>query len=158
MPIKIKDDLNYIAHSNLSLWESLRNKRIFATGCTGFIGAWFIHSFIHLNQLLKLNASLTLLTRNKEKLHSKFELLKSEKNIFIIEGDIQNFTFPEGDFDFVIHGATEVAAFQSGESPSTLLDVSYLGTKRIIDFCHSHSVHRVLILSSGAVYGHMVKI
>ncbi|HXH73857.1 MAG TPA: NAD-dependent epimerase/dehydratase family protein [Bacteriovoracaceae bacterium] len=142
----IQNDLDQIRNFDLTMWESLRGKKIFATGCTGFIGTWFIHSFNDLNSKLGLDASLTLLTRNKKK-------LEDHPGISIVEGNILDFTFPEGDFDYVIHGATEVAAFHSGENPGNLLDVAYIGTKRVIEFAKLKQVKKVLFLSSGAVYG-----
>jgi dTDP-glucose 4,6-dehydratase len=144
---KIQSDLEDIANLEPSLWQDLKGKRIFATGCTGFIGMWVIHSFLHINKKFNLGAELTLLTRNKKKLSEQFPELK------FVEGDVKIFAFPKGKFDFVIHGATEVASFQAGDNPSELLDVSYVGTKRVVEFCHSSKASRILFLSSGACYG-----
>lgn len=148
----IQSDLNSISEFNPSFWMELKNKSLFGTGCTGFIGAWFIYSFIHLNKKHQLNATFTILTRNRNKLLEKYPELETEKSISIVEGDITDFKFPDGKFDYVIHGATEVASFQAGDA-SSLIDVSYLGTKRLIEFCKTRKVERVLFLSSGAAYG-----
>lgn len=147
MPTKIQSDLERIATFDPSLWNSLKNKKLFATGCTGFIGTWIIESFIHINEKFNLNAELFLLTRNKAKHEKNYPEVKW------IEGDIQNFTFPSDTFDYVIHGATEVATFQSGQNPSSLLDVSFFGTKRIIELSKLNNVKKILFLSSGAAYG-----
>ncbi len=153
MHSKIQSDLDSIIGLNPSLWEELRGKRIFATGCTGFIGSWIIYSFIHANKNLNLNAHLKLLTRDPGKLIRLFPELVNEASISIHQGDIQNFEFPDESFDFIIHGATEVAALHSGENPSGLIDVSYHGTKRVIEMAKARGVKRVLFLSSGAAYG-----
>jgi dTDP-glucose 4,6-dehydratase len=145
----IQSDLDCIREQDLSLWEGLRGKRIFATGCTGFVGSWFVHSFNDINTKLNLGASLTLLSRNKAGVAEKFPGIKLD----VIEGNILDFNFPDGRFDLVIHGATEVAAYQSGKNPVDLLDVSYAGTKRVIDFAKASGVQKTLFLSSGAVYG-----
>lgn len=147
MPTKIQNDLERISTFDPTLWTSLKDQRIFATGCTGFIGTWVIESFIHANKKFNLNAELVLLTRNKVKNEKKYPEVKW------VEGDIQNFSFPHGNFDYVIHGATEVATFQSGENPTSLLDVSYLGTKKILEFSKQKNAKKILFLSSGAAYG-----
>jgi len=145
--IKIQSDLEDLSRIEPELWACLGGKKIFATGCTGFIGMWFIHSFIYLNEKFNLGAELTLLTRNKKNHQSIFPQVK------FVEGDVKDFVLPGEKYDFVIHGATEVGAFQSGVNPSELLDVSYQGTKRVIELCKVSGASRVLFLSSGAAYG-----
>lgn len=151
VPIMIQNDLERIADFDPSLWQMLKGKTIFATGCTGFIGAWIIHSFNHLNRHYQLGASLILLTRNKEKFLQSFPGLPSSITIHL--GDIKDFTFPDQRIDYIIHGATEVASFQAGNNPSELLDVSYFGTKKMVELARLKKVSNVLFLSSGAAYG-----
>lgn len=148
----IQSDLEDIAGFDPSLWLSLKGKNIFATGCTGFIGGWIIHSFLYFNQKYDLGASLTLLTRNKQKLLAHFPAA-ADKSIIIHEGDITSFNFPQGNFEYIIHGATEVAPMQNGNNQSGFLDNAYLGTKRIIEFSRLAATQRILFLSSGAAYG-----
>jgi nucleoside-diphosphate-sugar epimerase len=144
MLTKIQSDLERISEFDPGMWDLLRNKKIFATGCTGFIGTWIIYSFVYINQKFKLGSELYCLTRNKNKNEEKFPEIK------FIEGDIQSFKFPEGQFDFVIHGAGEVSHL---EGHSELVDISNIGTKRLINFSKNASVGKILFLSSGAAYG-----
>ncbi len=147
MLTKIQSDLDNISGFDPEMWELLRNKKIFATGCTGFIGTWIIYSFLHINKKYNLNSELYCLTRNKKKNEDKYP------GIHFVEGDIENFNFPDGKFSFVIHGATEVASYQQNTDHSSLLDVSYIGTKRIIQFAKLAETEKILFLSSGAAYG-----
>lgn len=145
MLIKMQTDLERISEFDPGMWDILRNKKIFATGCTGFIGTWFIYSFVYINRKYQLGAELYCLTRNKDKNEKKFPDIK------FIEGDIQSFTFPPGFFDFVIHGAIEVP--QQGFASSDLVKMSTVGTERVIDFSRKAEVKKILYLSSGAAYG-----
>lgn len=147
MLTKIQSDLENISDFDPEMWNLLKNKRIFATGCTGFIGTWIIHSFLYVNKKYNLGAELYCLTRNKKKNVDKFP------GVFFIEGDIENFNFPSGEFEYFIHGATEVASYQQDTDHSALLNVSYVGTNRIIQFARTSACKKILFLSSGAAYG-----
>lgn len=147
MLTKIQSDLDYISNFNPEMWQILRNKKIFATGCTGFLGTWMIYSFLHLNKKFNLNAELVCLTRSKKKNEQKFS------GVQFVQGEIEHFSFPDGKFDFIIHGATEVSQYQNDIAQSVLLDVAYLGTKRIQHFAKNAEVKKILFLSSGAAYG-----
>lgn len=147
MLTKIQNDLDIISGFDPEMWSLLKNKRIFATGCTGFIGTWIIHSFLHINLKYNLGSELHCLTRNKKKNQDKYP------GVHFIEGDIENFNHPSGEFGFIIHGATEVASYQQNTDHSALLDVSYFGTKRIIEFAKKSGSKKILFLSSGAAYG-----
>lgn len=147
MLTKIQNDLDIISGFDPEMWSLLKNKRIFATGCTGFIGTWIIHSFLHINLKYNLGSELHCLTRNKKKNQDKYP------GVHFIEGDIENFNYPSGEFGFIIHGATEVASYQQNTDHSALLDVSYFGTKRIIEFAKKSGSKKILFLSSGAAYG-----
>ena len=50
-------DLDYILSQTVSIWNELRNQRIFITGGTGFLGTWILESFVWANRKLKLNSS-----------------------------------------------------------------------------------------------------
>lgn len=145
---KIRKELEAIAAYDESLWRELEGKKIFATGCTSFIGTWIIYSFIHLNEKFGLGAKLTILTRSEAKFRAKFPEASS---IAVVEGDVRNFPLPSAEYDYLIHGATDVSSFQTGSNQSELIDVAYLGTKRVLAL----KAKRALILSSGAVYGDM---
>lgn len=144
---KIQSDLDAISGFDPGMWDLLKNKKIFATGCTGFIGTWIIASFLHVNKKFNLGAELHCLTRNKKMNEEKFP------EINFIEGDIQSFNFPSGTFDYIIHGATEVANYQQDTNQLGILDAAYLGTKRILEFSKMAFTQKILFLSSGAAYG-----
>ena len=53
-------DLNSILAETRSLWEEMRNQRIFLTGGTGFFGCWLLESFAHINRILDLNGEVPI--------------------------------------------------------------------------------------------------
>jgi nucleoside-diphosphate-sugar epimerase len=131
----------------------MRNQRIFITGGTGFFGCWLVESFVHINSALNLNAHATILTRNPVGFAAKCPHLAADPAITLLSGDVRDFTFPEGDFRFVIHAATDASARQAAEAPLDMLTTILAGTQRTLEFAASHGTCRFLLTSSGAVYG-----
>jgi len=120
-----------------NLINKLQHKRIFLSGGTGFFGKWLLESFLYFNKAFKLNAAMTILSRNPKAYQLDRPGLKEETALTFIQGDVRDFEFPPQKYDFVIHAATEVDS----------------GTRRMLDFAKKTGASRFMITSSGAVYG-----
>ncbi len=147
-----EEDLLHIYNNTQSLWNALRNKRIFITGATGFFGKWLLESFLYINNKLSLNAHIYALSRDPEAFLENYPFFK-DTSINFIKGDIQGFEFPLGDYHFVIHAATDADAQRNIDSPLLMLETITLGTKRVLEFAQKKSVESFLLTSSGAIYG-----
>ena len=146
------DDLDLILQQTRHLWGEMRGQRLFITGGTGFFGTWLLSSFLHLNRALALNAEATVLTRNSTAFAERAPHLANAQAITLLEGDIRSFHPPPGDFDFVIHAATDVIA-PATASPLERYSAIAEGTARMLDFAANHATRKFLLTSSGAVYG-----
>jgi len=135
------------------LWEEVRGSRIFLTGGTGFFGCWLLESFCFVNHLLGLGARATILTRNPEAFAKKCPHLAADNAVTLHAGDVRSFLFPEGEFRYLIHAATEVSAKQAAEAPCEMLSTIIAGTERALEFALTHGSRKFLLTSSGAVYG-----
>jgi len=150
----MQDDLEYIIANTVDVWEALRGRRLFISGGTGFFGCWLLESFAWANEQLQLEASLTVLTRDVSGLNAKAPHLASNPSISFHLGDIRNFIFPSGSFDYIIHAAaTSAEATFKGESPLDKFDNVVAGTRHMLDFAAYANVSKLLYTSSGAVYG-----
>src|SRR5690242_15000678 len=107
------NDVELVLKKTSTLWQDMREQRLFLTGGTGFFGCWLLESFCHANQSLDLGAKATILTRNPEKFAGKCPHLASDPALTLLRGDVRNFEFPAGDFRYVIHAATEASASQA---------------------------------------------
>jgi nucleoside-diphosphate-sugar epimerase len=150
---KLAKDLEFIAAHTHDLWEELRGQRLFITGGTGFFGCWLVESFCFVNRSLNLNAKATVLTRTPEAFARKCPHLISDPSVSLHRGDVRDFTFPEGKFGYVIHAATEASAKQASEAPLDMLSTIIQGTERTLEFAATHETKKILLTSSGAVYG-----
>ena len=145
-----QDDLDHVFDKVGSLWERLRNQRIFITGGTGFFGKWLLETLLYANQQLDLGCRITVLSRNPIAFAESNPHLSDPSLVSFVTGDVRDFVFPEGQYKFVIHAATDVVApTDAVDLFSSCID----GTKRVLDFARQARCTDFLLASSGAVYG-----
>jgi nucleoside-diphosphate-sugar epimerase len=125
----------------------LENKRIFLTGGTGFFGKWLLDRF------QGLEAEVVVLSRNPDQFLQQFPMFGNCGNITFVQGDVRDFSFPPGHFDYLIHAATEASVKLDQENPDEMYSVIVDGTRRVLEFSKQAGVKRLLYVSSGAVYG-----
>ena len=152
MPLS-RQDLELVAELTSAIWGDLRDQRLFITGGTGFFGCWLVESFCFINRLLPLNAHATILTRDPGVFARKCPHLASDPAITLHQGDVRNFAFPNGEYRYVIHAATDTNAKLAAEAPMKMLSTIIAGTEHILKFAASHGTTNFLLVSSGAVYG-----
>jgi nucleoside-diphosphate-sugar epimerase len=146
-------DLDDICQQTSELWEEARGAHFFLTGGTGFFGCWLVESFLRANERFRLGAKLTVLTRSPEAFLRKCPWLTDNSSLKLIAGDVRSFEFPEGEFRFVIHAATEASVRQAAEEPLEMLSTIVDGTRRTLDFATARGTRKFLLTSSGAIYG-----
>jgi dTDP-glucose 4,6-dehydratase len=106
-----------------------------------------------MNQLLSLGAEITILTRNPGAFVQKCPHLASNPSVTLLAGDVRTFAFPGGEYQYVIHAATEASARQAKEAPLEMLSTIVAGTERTLEFAGTHGARKFLLTSSGAIYG-----
>ncbi len=146
----LAEDLDHILNLTGDLWEQMRGKNLFVTGGTGYFGCWILESFFWANEKLDLQASVVVLTRNADAFRKNFPRLANNSAASFTSGDVSSFEFPEQKFDFIIHAATDV---YSRVNPLQAIDTIVEGTRRVLEFAKRCGAKKVLMTSSGAVYG-----
>src|SRR5207302_4753597 len=146
-------DLRLILEHTAPLWEEARAQRIFITGGTGFFGCWLLESFCYIHQQLDLGASVGFLTRNVSAFSAKCPHLASASAVTLYAGDIRTFIFPAGQFSHLIHAATDTSVRADCESPLQTFGTIVGGTERVLQFASACGAKKLLLTSSGAVYG-----
>jgi len=121
----------------------LRDKHVFVTGATGFLGS---HLVMHLTTL---GARITALTRRPE----RDRYIRDLPNITIVQGDVTKLATMQSlitpDVDYVFH----VAAVLSG-SLDHQRKVNVVGTENVVRASANANVKRLIHISTIAVYGY----
>lgn len=146
------EDLEHVLRHTLPLWERARGRRIFISGGTGFLGAWLLQSLAYCNRKLDTGIAATVLSRDPEGFARRMPHLAGEPCIQMLQGDVRDFAFPRGEFEYVIHAAAPTSTAAAGQ-PLELLSTLIDGTKRMLAFARAQGAGKFLLTSSGAVYG-----
>jgi dTDP-glucose 4,6-dehydratase len=131
----------------------MRGQSLFVTGGTGFFGCWLVESFCHINRALGLGARAVILTRYPESFRAKCPHLAADPALTLVPGDVRDFPFPDGDFHYVVHAATETSTEPTAVAQLRLFDSIARGTERVLQFAAQRGARKLLFVSSGAVYG-----
>jgi dTDP-glucose 4,6-dehydratase len=149
----LSQDLDHVLEHTKTLWEDLREKRVFVTGGTGFFGKWLLESFAWANDQLKLDAQMVVLSRSPDSFKTMYPHLAQASGVAFHQGDVRDFEFPQERFDFIIHAATGASAQLNAENPLLMVDTIVEGTRRTLEVARHCGARRLLFISSGAIYG-----
>lgn len=146
-------DLDYVLEQTRDLWGDARGRRLLITGGTGFVGCWLLETALWANDRLKLGASVTVIAREPQLLRQKAPHLADHSALTLHTGDILSDPLPGGEFQFIVHAATETNVKLDFPDPLRMFLSSVEGTRRMLEFARVNGGPRFLLLSSGAVYG-----
>lgn len=132
----------------INAWRDLTDRNIFITGGTGFVGKWLLATLLDANESLGLNCNITVLSRNPTAFLSAWPRIAQQ--VEWVCGDVRDFSFGNKHFDVIVHAATDVVAHTS---PQEVFDTCLEGTRRVMALARQSGATKVLIVSSGAIYG-----
>jgi nucleoside-diphosphate-sugar epimerase len=146
-------DLDHVLRHTAHLWPRLQGARLFISGGTGFFGTWLLESMLWANDQLRLGLHATVLTRDPERFLQRAPHLATDPAIELLTGDMGSFAFPTQRLDAVIHAATEPVGAPGTFDPLWKLEADVSGTRRVLAMARQMGARRMLLTSSGAVYG-----
>lgn len=148
----LKEDLVNIINDSYMDYKKLENKTLFITGSTGLIGSILVKSIIYRNEKSDSKIKLILPVRNIKKAE---EMFGNTENIYYIESNIEQYEPKNMDIDYIIHMASPTQSKFFIDSPVETLDISFNGTKRILEQAKISKVKSFVYLSSMEMYGTM---
>ena len=152
-PALPRDDLHDILALTPQVWPRLRGSRVFITGGTGFIGTWLLEAIQLANAALAAGVETVVLSRDPAAALQRAPKLFASEGLTLVEGDITRLPTGLGAFDFCIHAATDVGAAVDPLRQRRLFEHIAVGTACVLEACEKVGARRILLASSGAVYG-----
>lgn len=145
------EDLDLVTEAVGPLWAGLRGRRLLLTGATGFIGRWLLGTLLHANQVHVLGASVLAVSRDPDRFLAAHPALRDRRELAWLATDVRALQAADGPrCDLAVHAATDVVARRP---PAEVFEVCVQGTRQVLQAAQAWGVQRLLLLSSGAVYG-----
>lgn len=135
------EDINYILKLNLP-WEKIHGKKILITGGTGLIGSIIVKT------LTMINCKIYIICRN---INRAKELFDDNKNICIIQQDINEPLQINEQFDFILHLASNTHPVKYATEPIDTILTNIIGLRNVLNLATNNT--RVLFTSSCEIYG-----
>lgn len=150
----LRQDLDHVLSHAEPIWQELAGARLFIPGGTGFFGKWILESIAYANEMLGVDIRATILSRNPQHfLAAEMPHLGDKVEFSWVAADVRNFDFPHERYDYILHLATFTSAYIEKIEPAEMLAAKFMATRRVLDFARHCGTRRVLVASSGAVYG-----
>jgi len=149
-PLDVPDEDLQRCHALLgpAAWRSLAGQKIFITGGTGFVGKWLLATLLDADAAFDLDCRITVLSRNPDSFLNDWPAMKGR--VGWIVGDVRDLPIGTEHHDVIIHAATDVVA---QASPQDVFSTCLEGTRQVLALARASGARRLLLLSSGAVYG-----
>ena len=150
----VEEDLDSIVSYNLP-WDMFRDKKVLISGANGFLPAYMVEAFLHLNEKYKLNLNIVGLVRNKVKALSRFASYRNRNDLKFITQDLCRPLDINEHFDYIIHAASQASPKYYGKDPVGTLCSNVIGTYNLLNFARDNHAECFLFFSSGEVYGQL---
>ena len=143
-------DVEKIASLNFE-WEKFSGKSFLVSGASGLIGSFLVDVLMLRNSKHNQHIKIHALGRNSESA-KRFTSYVADDFIFTA-CDINSTIDFEGQYDFVIHLASNTHPLAYSSDPVGTITANIIGLNNLLSFSHSHGTKRFAFASSVEVYG-----
>lgn len=150
----VREDVRDVLAGRQHVLDPLRQRHVFITGGSGFLGTWMIELIAHLNEQYGFCTRVTVYSRQSRSLLTRAPHLRDHGWLHFQDGDVRYLAEIPRDVAFVVHAAaiTDRRFFASG--PTVVAETNSLGTARVLRAALLlDSLEKFVLLSSGLVYG-----
>jgi CDP-glucose 4,6-dehydratase len=129
-----------------------KDRNVFVTGCTGFLGSWLV------DELIARGATVVGLIRDWVP-NSLLVCSRNVEKIVVVRGQIEDFSvlrraINEHEINTVFHLAAQTIVGTAARGPIDTFEVNIRGTWNLLEACRqSKAVERVVVASSDKAYG-----
>lgn len=122
------------------------------TGATGFFGIWLLGSLLHATGARGAAVRATVLTRRPDAVRAAFPALFAHPAVTLVEGDVRR-PPPLDGCTAVVHGAAPTVVEPTAAARRDMASTIVEGTRAVLARAEAAGAGRLLVVSSGAVYG-----
>jgi UDP-glucuronate decarboxylase len=149
----LKSDIGEIINSiDHGILHQFSGKRILITGGCGFLGRYFVETFLQMNEVLSQPCELIVLD-NLITAGEQGKNIGSSKYLAFVNHDIIKPFYPERPVDFIIHAAGIASPYYYRKYPLETLDVATTGLRNVLELARSQPKVKLSFFSSSEIYG-----
>jgi len=150
----ITSDCQEVIGSSPKALDKLRNRVVYVTGGTGFIGTWIAELVSYLNDTYNFGTQLFLLARDTNAFQDKVPHLAERSDIRLIRSDVRNIIDIPVEVNYIIHAAATPDNRQHMSNPLAVMESITKGTAMILDAATTlPNLYNIVNISSGQIYG-----
>ena len=150
----VADDLNNIIHLASIEWKFFENESCLVTGGSGLLGSYLVRALLQANELLRLNISVTVLSRSPISAGSRIYPWLGHPDLTIVEGSVESFDFTKlPRHGIIVHAASQATPRVYKTDPIGTLMPNCLGSIRLCEQAVGWESKKLLFFSSSEVYG-----
>ena len=155
-----EEDMSYIIQSLKNEFSVLSGNNILITGGAGFLGYYFVKSFIKWNSLKKSSSkiSVTILDNFSRGMPEWISKIKKDAHLNLIKNDITEPIKFSKHFDYIIHAASIASPIYYRKNPIQTMDANVSGLRNLLDFSlkqkeNGKKLKGFLFFSTSEIYG-----
>lgn len=160
MQYKVDDEDYLHIYQNMTYneLEALNDSTYLVTGCNGFIGVWLLNFFVYLKFAHKFNIQVEAVDVQDKisdlipQVALQDGMIRYHRLNIASDHDVK-YEFTDSRIDYIFNCAGIAVPTEYMRKPIETLDVSYMGTRNIMELSREFNVKSVVCFSSSEVYG-----
>ena len=148
----IEEDVDNICQEKLP-WNELAHKKVFITGARSYIANYIIRTLCRLNDRMDNHTYIYALCRDREKSRRHFGDLLDRDDFKLVCQDVCMPIDDKYRSHILIHAASTANPKENSEKPTNVVLSNVQGFSNVLYAARNWKSEKVLLFSSGSVYG-----
>lgn len=148
----ICDDIEHIIKADLP-WEKLYGKTVLISGANGYVPAYFVHTFLRLNDLYHAGMKVYALCRNQKRAEERFADYLGRDDLKLVIQDVCDEIKITETVHVYIHAACPAGIHSRYENPVNTFLSNVKGCENMLTSAIQNPCEFFLFLSSVDIYG-----
>ena len=148
----VREDIEAIINDALP-FQKLYGRTVLISGANGYVPAYFVHTFLMLNDTQNAGIKVVALCRNEKRARDRFAVYDGRPDFRLLIQDVCEPIMIEDDIHVYIHAASPVGIKKRYEDPVNTFLANVKGCENMLKLAAHNPCEYFLLLSSVDVYG-----